>query len=152
MKARDIMTQPVTSVNEETTLEEIARQLLDKHIGCVPVVDEQGKLSGIITESDFAAKERGLPFSTFHAPQVLGQWLPGDSLERIYQAARSRKAREIMNHHVVVVREDDSIEDIVSLMLRNDINRIPVVRDGVPVGIVARHDLLALLLRDNSAG
>ena len=57
------MTQPVLSVHRETPLSEIARTMVDRRIGCVPVVDETGKLRGIVTLTDFAAKERGVPFS-----------------------------------------------------------------------------------------
>jgi CBS domain-containing protein len=53
-----------------------------------------------------------------------------------------------MNHYVVTVTEADSVEKVVELMLHHDVNRIPVVRDGTPVGIVARHDLLRLMLHD----
>lgn len=106
------------------------------------------KLVGIITESDFTAKEKGLPFSTFRAPAVLGEWLSDSGIERIYQAARSRKAKEIMSRAVVTVSEDDAVEKAVELMMQHDINRIPVVRDGVVVGIVARHDVLRLMLTE----
>jgi CBS domain-containing protein len=146
MTVRDIMTRSPITVQEDTSLEDVARTLLDHRIGCVPVVSEQGKLVGIVTESDFTAKERGIPFSTFRAPNVLGEWLPDTGIERIYQAARTREARDIMSCPVVTVSEGDPIEKAVQLMMRYDINRIPVVRDGVPTGIVARHDVLRLMM------
>jgi CBS domain-containing protein len=148
MKVNEIMKHPVIVANKETSLEEVARTMLDHKIGCVPVVNDQGTLCGIITESDFAAKEKGLPFSTFYAPQVLGQWMPAEGVERIYEAARRMKAGEIMTNHVITLTEDDSINKAVELMLRHNINRIPVMRDGVVVGIVARHDLLRLLISE----
>ncbi len=146
MQVKEIMQQPVLTVNEETTLAETAQLMLAHKIGCVPVVNAQGKLSGIITESDFVAKEKGVPFSTFHAPQVLGQWLGEQNLENIYRAARARKAKEIMSPLTVTVGEEEPIEAVIKLMLQHDINRIPVVRDNVPVGMVARHDFLQLML------
>jgi CBS domain-containing protein len=150
MKIREVMTQPAIVAHEKISLEEIARIMLDHKIGCVPVVNDQGTLCGIITESDFAAKEKGIPFSTFCAPQVLGQWMSQAGVERIYEAARKMTAREIMTTRVVTLAEDDSVNRAVELMLRRDINRIPVVRDGVVVGIVARHDLLRLLIPKRS--
>lgn len=147
MQIKEIMSRPARTVQQDTSLEEVARIMLDNCIGCVPVLDDMGKLVGIITESDFAAKERGLPFSTFHAPQVLGEWLPDQGVERIYDAARNRRAEEIMSCDVVTVLEDDSVEKAVKLMLDHDFNRLPVVRDDKPVGVVARHDLLRLMLR-----
>jgi CBS domain-containing protein len=123
-------------------------QGMEQHIGGVPVVNEQGKLTGIITESDFAAKEHGIPFSTFRAPQVFGHWLGGETLEQIYAMARRMTAHEIMTSHVITVTAEQSVEDAVQLLLRYDINRLPVIRDGVPVGMVSRHDLLKLMLRN----
>jgi CBS domain-containing protein len=147
MKAREIMLQPVVTVREDDSLEEVARTMLQHRIGCVPVVNHLGELGGIITQPDFAAKEKGIPFSTFRAPQVLGQWLTSEGVERIYGAARQMTAREIMRTQVVTVTEEDSVNKAVELMLRHDINRIPVVRDGKLVGIIARHDLLKLMAR-----
>jgi CBS domain-containing protein len=146
MKVWEIMSQPPIMAHEETPLEEVARTMLDHEIGGLPVVNDQGMLRGIITESDFAAKEKGFPFSTFRAPQVLGHWVSEEGVEQIYEAARRMKAKEIMTTRVVTLAEDDSINKAVELMLRHNINRIPVVRDGVVVGIVARHDLLRLLI------
>ena len=136
MKIEDFMSQPVTVVSEDTTLEEIARTLLDQHIGCAPVVDARGRISGIITESDFAAKEKGVPFSTFRAPQLFGQWMGKEGVEELYRTAQTMPAQTIMTRRVVTVTEDEPVEAVIQKMLSHDINRIPVVRQGVPVGIV----------------
>jgi CBS domain-containing protein len=146
MKVKEIMVQPVVIVHEDTSLEEIARIMLERRIGGLPVVNDQGKLSGIVTESDFAAKERGVPFSTFRAPQLFGQWIGKEGTERLYAAARTMTAREIMRERVITVTEEDTLETVLQRMLRHDINRVPVVRDDTPVGIVTRHDLLNLML------
>lgn len=68
--------------------------------------------------------------------------------ERIYEVARQMTGRAIMCQPVITVTEDQSMDDVIALMLRHDINRIPIVRDGVPVGIVARHDLLRMLVKN----
>jgi CBS domain-containing protein len=148
MKVKEIMTQPVIVVKEETTLEEIARIMLDNPIGCVPVVDVEGKLVGIVTETDFTAKEHGVPFSTSDAPQLLGKWMPNEGIEEIYITARKMTAKEIMTSPVITLTEDDPIEEAVKKLLSYDINRIPVVRDGIPIAIVSQHDLLKLMIRD----
>lgn len=150
MKVKEMMAQPALVVTETATLEEVAWFMLEHRIGCVPVVNGKGKLSGIITESSFAAQEKSIPFSTFRAPQVLGRWLSRAGVEQIYEAARQMTAREIMRQPVITVTEGQTMDDVIALMLRHDINRIPVVRDGVPVGMVARHDLLRMLVRNQS--
>jgi CBS domain-containing protein len=146
MKVKEIMTQPALVVTEAATLEEVARLILDHRIGGVPVINGQGKLSGIITESSFAAREKGIPFSTFRAPQVFGEWMGDAGVELIYARARELTAGDIMLARVITVTEEQPVEDAITLMLRHDINRVPVVRDGVPVGMIARHDLLRMLV------
>jgi CBS domain-containing protein len=145
MKVQEIMTQPVIVAREDTTLEEIARTMLERGIGAMPVVDVHGKLSGIITESDFTAKDCGIPFSTYRAPQVFGKWLTSEGCELIYEAARQTTAKQIMNRSVTTISEGETVERLLEMILDSDLKRIPVVRDGVPVGIVARHDLLKLM-------
>jgi CBS domain-containing protein len=145
MKVAEIMSQPVVTIRENASLEDAARLMLDKNIGCLPVVDESGKLRGIVTESNFTAKEKGVPFSTFRAPQLLGQWMSDKNVEQIYDAARRIAIKEIMTAPVIFLQEDDRINKAVELMLKHNINRLPVLRGDVPVGIVARHDLLRLL-------
>lgn len=148
MKIKELMAQPALVVTETATLEEVARFMLDHRIGCVPVVNGKGKLSGIITESNFAAREKGIPFSTFRAPQVFGEWLGEAGIERIYDRARELTAADIMLTRVITLTEEQPVEDAITLMMRHDINRIPVVRDGVPVGMIARHDLLRMLVKE----
>ena len=145
MNVSEIMSEPVVSVGEDTSLQEAASIMLDNGFGCLPVVNGEGKLVGILTESSFTAKEKGVPFSTFRAPQLLGRWLSETGVEKIYAEARDTRVADIMTAPVVTVTEEESINRAVELMLRHDINRVPVVRDWVPVGVVARHDLLRLL-------
>jgi CBS domain-containing protein len=141
------MRQPVKSVTEQTTLLEIAQLMLEHRIGSVLVVDGTGVLKGIITETDFAAKEKGIPFSTFRGPQLFHQWMDGSNLEELYREARTLTAGEIMTHHVLTVTEDTSMEQVLALMMEEHVYRVPVVRDGKPVGIIARHDLLCIMLK-----
>jgi CBS domain-containing protein len=148
MKVSEIMSHPVITVREEATLEEVARIMLDHKFGSVPVVDEQGTMIGLITESDFAAKGKGIPFTTFELPQVFGHWMGKSGVEQMYERAREISAADTMTRDVITVEEAATIEEVLELMLRYDLNRIPVLRDKVLVGIVARYDLLKLMLRE----
>ena len=73
--------------------EHIAR-LLPGFIGCLPVVNGQGRLTGLITENDFVAHEKGIPFSTVHFPQLFGYWLK-EGVESIYELARDMSVKEV---------------------------------------------------------
>ncbi len=149
MKVSQIMRQPVLSMREEDSLEEAARVMLEHDLRGIPVVNDRGQLTGFLSVSDFVAKDKSLPFSRFYAPQLFGKWVPKEGLERIYEEARSISVKEVMSTKVVTVSEEATVEEVVELMLRRDLNRIPVVRDGAPVGIVARYDLLKLMARDD---
>ena len=147
MLVRQIMLTPVITVDEECSLEEAAKIMLDRNVGGLPVVDDRGELCGIVTESDFVAREKGIPFSLYRFPQMFGEWMPHEHVERIYEAARRRAVREIMSREVITVTEVDTIETVLEKMLKCGLHRLPVVRDRKPVGIVTRHDLLRLMLR-----
>lgn len=151
MKAHDLMTSPVVTASEDATLEDIARLMIDRRIGGVPIVDAEGRIVGIITKTDFGAKEGHVPFSLFRAPQVFGRWLDKQGLQRIYEEARSMKARDVMTRNVVTASEDDEIEKVVRHMFERDVSRVPIVRERKPVGIVARHDLLRVMMGDQDA-
>lgn len=144
MKVSEIMTQPVITITEDTPLHEAARIMLEHRIGGLPVINQRGEMTGIVTESDFTAREKCVPFSLFRAPQLFGTWL-GKNAEELYVQARNISAGEIMSTNVISVAETDSIAEVLNLILKYDINRIPVVRNHKPVGIVARRDLLRVM-------
>lgn len=147
VQVRDIMTRDVVTVRDDAKLDEVARTMLERNVGGVPVIDERGAVVGIVTQGDFTAKRRGFPFSAFRAPQLFGEWVDAEGVERIYAEARERSVREIMTEEVVTIEEDDSLTDVVLLMVERDLDRLPVVRDGVLVGIVTRQDLLRVMVK-----
>ena len=150
MKVQDIMSTPAVTVSEGANLESVARLMLERHFGCVPVVGPDGRLSGILTESDFSAKAKPVPFSLLRLPSVLGHWL-GPTVERAYQEARTVTAREVMTDHVITVSATDTVEEAIRRMYEHNVHRLPVVRDGQPAGMVTRQDLLRLLLPSGGA-
>lgn len=145
MKAKDAMTSPVVTVYPDTPLEDVARWMLQRGIGSVLVVDKEGRLVGIVTEGDFL-KERGVPFSTFRAPMLLGRFLGADGLEEVLAEARRTRAEEVMTSPVHAVGPEEPLSRVLELMLAYDINHVPVVDgEGRPLGIITRFDLLRLL-------
>ncbi|MEN2982100.1 MAG: CBS domain-containing protein [Thermus sp.] len=145
MKAKEVMVSPVVAVPLGTTLDQVARLMVEKRIGSVLVVNQEGRLAGIVTESDFL-KERGIPFSTFRAPMLLGRFLGGEGLERLLEEARSTRVEEIMSAPVHAVGLEDPLAQVLERMLAYDINHVPVVdEEQRPLGIISRFDLLRLL-------
>jgi CBS domain-containing protein len=146
MVVRDIMSRAVVTVGREARLEHVARVMLQNEIGCVPVVDDHGRLVGLITAEHFLPQPKGVSFSTFRWPQVFGRWMPRDGIETLYAAGRELSAAEVMDGDAAVVAEDTSVEDAVQLMLRRDSRHLPVVRDEIPVGVLTARDLLLLMI------
>jgi CBS domain-containing protein len=145
LSVRAIMSWPAIVAREDAPIEELARTMLDHRIGGLPIVDGDGRLVGIVTESDFVGEERGMAFSTFRAPRVLGQWVSARSVEPAYRAARGLLARDIMSRPVAALTEDATVTEVILAMIRGRRRRLPVVRDGIPSGMVTRHDVLRLL-------
>ena len=147
MKVSEIMTQPVLTIDEDRTLEEVAQKMLNNRVGGLPVVDNDGKIVGMVTESDFSAKEHAIPFSRQYAPQLFGDWMSKEGVDKAYKAARSIQVKEIMSSPAITIVEGDTVAEAIRKMLAQGVHRLPVVRDGVPVGIVSRHDLLKLVVQ-----
>jgi CBS domain-containing protein len=145
MRVREIMTSPAVTIREDATLEEAAKLMLQKNIGCLPVVNEKDDLCGIVTPSDFCAKEKAVPFSLTRLPRVLGEWMPKENIERVYEAARRTAISEIMSRSVSTLTEEDSLESVLEKMLKRRVHHLPVIRGRKVVGVVARRDLLQVM-------
>jgi CBS domain-containing protein len=140
MKAQDVMTSPPITVTPDTLVVDIAAVLVERRISAVPVVDASGRLVGIVSEGDLLRR------SEIGTDRQRSQWLEL-LVERSGQAADFAKAhglfaRDVMTRDVVSVPPDAELSEIAALLERHRIKRVPVVRDGVPVGIVSRANLL----------
>ncbi len=145
MQARELMTQPVVSVRADASLAEIAETMVKCRVGCVPVVDEESQLRGIVTLTDFAANENGMPFSMEAVLELYTRPVSVEEVNRVRADARKTRAKEIMITEVITATEETPVEDLAGAMLRYDIDHIPVVRDGMPIGMVSRHDFLRMI-------
>jgi CBS domain-containing protein len=138
VKVRDVMTSPVVTIRGDATLDEAARTMLGRGIGSLPVVDAEGQIAGLITESDVTVVGAVRELSEHRASG-------GDvALETAYERLRARRVSEEMTQHVATINENQDVTEVARLMMDSGLRHVPVVRDGVPVGIVARHDLLRL--------
>ncbi|MBF8267193.1 MAG: putative UspA domain protein [Dehalococcoidia bacterium] len=144
MEARDLMSTPVIVIKADAKVEEAAELMLAHHISCLPVLDDEGHLVGILTQTDFGLHQRFVPLAG-DLYTVLGSWATPKTLEEIVHVARDRPVKDVMTHPVITVQEDTPISEVVRLMLSKDVYHLPVVRGKQVVGLVTRHDLLKLL-------
>jgi len=143
VKAKDIMTSPVVSVELDATIMQSAQIMLQKRISGLPVVDKDGRLVGIVTEGDFLRRaETG---TERRRPRWLEFLIGPGRLADEYTRSHSRKLEDVMTSDPVIVSEDAPLEEIVNVMERHQIKRLPVVRGQQLVGIVSRANLLQAL-------
>ncbi|RMF39465.1 MAG: CBS domain-containing protein [Alphaproteobacteria bacterium] len=143
MKARDVMTTAVISVDENATVEEAVRLMLDHHVSGLPVVDSDGRLVGMLSEGDLLRRLQD-------GDGIRRSWwleLISDTADaaRDYVKARSHRVVDVMTTDVLSVSEDSEVADIAHLLETRRIKRVPVVRDGRVVGIVSRANLIHAL-------
>lgn len=140
MKALDVMTRTVISVEPDATVLQAARLMLQQHISGLPVIDKVGRLVGVLSEGDFLRRRET------QTERRRSRWLeflmgPG-KIAAEYAHAHGQKVSEVMTHDVYTVDEDTALEDVVDLMERRRIKRVPVLRGNKVVGIVTRSNLM----------
>jgi CBS domain-containing protein len=132
---RDVMTPHVHTVKGDQTLGEVARMMVEREIRAVPVVDDGGSLMGIITHREllrhlvpeFQHRAKSGEYRRNGEPQVA-------------------LVRDVMSRSVLCLSEDQPLADVANLMSSKDVDRFPVVREGVVVGFLTRADLIRRLL------
>lgn len=122
MKARDVMNRRVTAATPRAIGRDLALQFLSGMYSGLPVVDANGMVIGVVTEFD-----------------LLKAMQEGKDLQTV-------KAEEIMGRPPVCVEEDDLIEAVIAKMTAHNIIRVPVVREGKLVGVIARADILSCMI------
>ena len=143
MKVADVMTREVVSIAPDASILEAVRLMLQHKISGLPVIDASGKLQGVVTEGDFL---RRVETGTERKRSRLVEFLLGPGrLATDYVQATGRKVDAVMTPEVRTVSEDDPLEQVVHLMERHRIKRLPVVRGDKVVGIVTRANLMRAL-------
>jgi CBS domain-containing protein len=142
MQARDVMTSPVISVAPETRTRDAIEMMLANHLSGLPVISD-GKLVGLLSEGDFVRRsELG---TEKHRSRFIAFIIGPGRAAHDYTKSHARFVRGVMTEKVIAVTEDTSIGEIVALMEKNAIKRVPVMRGEELVGMVTRSDLLRAL-------
>lgn len=144
MKASDIMTSPVFTVEPDTQVKDVAAMLFERRISAVPVV-EKGVLVGIVSEADLLHRQE---IGTDRLGRGGSWWLrlfsANPSVDD-YIKSHARRARDVMTRRVVTVSPDAALADVAQILEARDIGRVPVVEAGKLVGIVSRANLVQAL-------
>jgi CBS domain-containing protein len=143
MKASEIMTRSVVTVGRGTPVAQAIRLMLDNHVSGLPVLDDDGKLVGILTEGDLL--HRSETGTERHRPRWLEVLMGPGRMATEYVRTHGRRVAEIMTQNVTTVTANSPLDEIVQLMEHRRIKRVPVMDGGALIGIVSRADLLRTL-------
>lgn len=149
MKIKEVMNKNVITCKPDDTLSHLSKLFRENHISGLPVV-EKGKVVGLVSETDL--------IKLFKAPEFSNElWLPSpleiieipirnlvrlEEIKKALENLKLRPVREIMVKTVHSISPDDSLEDASRVMVKNKVNRLPVIENGRLVGIVARSDVI----------
>jgi CBS domain-containing protein len=143
MKASDIMVTDVIAVKSDGNVQDVAELLLTNRISAVPVIDDAGKLIGMVSEGDLLRRAEA---GTGHDRSWWLQLLMGrEILAAEYLKEHSRRVSEVMTRDVISATPDTPVAEIATLLERNRIKRVPIVQAGKVVGIVSRANLIQAL-------
>jgi CBS-domain-containing membrane protein len=146
--AADVMTSPAIVVTPQTNMADIASLLASRHLSAVPVCHPDQTLAGMVSESDILKPFR----ESVRARRdwwlgviAEGEELPQDFLDYIRDDTRT--AADVMVRHVITASEDTTLPQLAEMMIKHNVKRLPVLRDGKIAGIVSRADLVAAIAR-----
>jgi CBS domain-containing protein len=141
MTIDDIMTRDVITVRPETVIQEAARLMVEHRVSGLPVIDDGGRVVGIISDGDLILRQR----RRRERPWWRAFFESGNRLVREYQKAMGLTVGEVMTRPAIVISPVFGIETAAAILDSRRIRRLPVVRDGQLVGIVSRGDLIKAL-------
>lgn len=154
LSARDIMTSPVITVNENMAVEELSDLFAGRMISGAPVVNDSGALVGVVTQNDIVLNERHrkhIVADTAVTDDALKAWSPQSGAEEItgYHIAASEAlpVKEIMTPLVYRVDEDTLAQDVAKTMVAARIHRLFVSRDDKIIGVISALDMLRCSVR-----
>ena len=150
MLVREIMTTEVVTVRRDTSVNDIAKLMGERDISGIPVVDESNHVVGIVTELDMIVRNTRLELPAFIQILDLARIpleRPGHYRDRLRHMLGAQAA-DIMTEQVTAISPEAEVQDLAELMVKRRFNPVPVVENGVLVGIVSRADLIRMMARE----
>ena len=140
MRAHDVMTSNVVTVGENASVQDVALVLLQNQISAVPVIDRMGNMVGIVSEGDLMRRPES------ETQKRRSPWLEllssKQALAAEFVKMHSRRVTDVMTRGVITATPDTPVAEIASLLEKNGIKRVPILRGGKLAGIVSRANLL----------
>jgi CBS domain-containing protein len=144
MKAADIMVTQVVTVAPDAPVREVAKLMVERRISGLPVVDAGGKVLGVVSEGDLIRRPE---LGTDEQPSSwLRIFLSADDRARDFVKTHGLRAHDVMTKPAICVTPDATLAEVVRLLERHRVKRLPVAQDGKLVGLLTRTDMLRALL------
>lgn len=146
LTANDIMTKDVITVDADMSARDLAKVLAENKISGVPVIDSNGSIIGIVTESDLIDRAKKV-----HIPTVMrlfDSFVFLESPERMEKDLKKMAAstvKDICNPDIVNVEPTTPLDELATIMSESKIHTIPVLQDGKLVGIIGKSDIIRTL-------
>lgn len=148
MQVGDIMDPEPVTVTEDTTVEDVIRLLRENEIPGVAVVDEGGRLTGILTEADLVIADQEVDLHLPHFIELFGGVVflePLQHFEERLRKAFASRAADMMTRDVATIAPEASAQEAARIIAKTGHNRLPVTEGDRLVGMVTRADVLAAL-------
>lgn len=150
MQAKDVMTTAVVTVGSDTTVNDIAKILVERSISAVPVVDGDGAILGIVSEGDLMRRQE-IATDRRERSWWLRSFTNSATLAKEYAKSHGLHAHDVMTRDVITVPETTPVAKVAEILETNHIKRVPVVSDGKLVGIVSRANIIRGLATSQEA-
>jgi CBS domain-containing protein len=145
--AREIMTTKIITVTPETAVSELAQILATANIGGAPVVDEEGRLLGVVTESDLIDQTKKVHIPTVVA--ILDSLIfleRPDKMEKDIRKIAGTVVGDIYSKSPVTVSEETPLDEIATIMAKKHVHTLPVMRGEQLVGVIGKGDIIRTLI------
>jgi len=157
MLVKEIMVKKVVVLHPEDTVADALSKFAESNISGCPVIDDQDVVIGMLSETDILGhlKTQYKSLKMKYPPEIMfgiafEEVKKERELPKAFGEIGEMKVKELMERDVVFATVEDTVERVVRLMVKNKINRVPIVKDGKLVGIVTRGDVIGGLYKDEN--
>ncbi len=146
LKARDIMTKKVITVNEDLPVRKLAKILSENRISGAPVVNDEGTVVGVVTESDLIDQAKKIHIPTVVAIFDAFLYLENpEHLEKELKKMAASTAGDISTRKFASVTEETPLDEMATMMAEENVHTLPVLEDGHLVGVIGKSDIIRTL-------
>lgn len=145
--AADIMTRKVVTVTAATTVKDLAKILTDNAISGAPVVNNEGKVIGVVTESDLIDQNKKIHIPT--VVSILDSFIYLERPDRLEQEMRKiagATVADIYTADIVTVTEETPVDELATIMSEQSVHTLPVVQDGNLTGVIGKKDIIRTII------